>query len=212
MNNMTQNPFKKIFEEKYEQLLQHPEMQRVKYFLSNLLSIDDQDFMFMITNELGNTITLYASKQNNNPIQSITLKLYSNADSFIPSIVFASAYDSYSIIKSYTKPSNILLPECNIPLYNEVQFGKAIFHELGGCDIDEISDVLFDVASDEEMVATIAFQMAQTLTIIKICELLHDACLLLVQGDRFKKLSITKPFSFFITIDDKEYITGVTID
>jgi len=169
--------------------------------------MDEQDIIHAMTNELGNTITLYTSKQKE-AIQAITLRIDGpETEYLIPSIVLASAYNSFTITGESTVPENELLPPIDIPLYKRVTFGNILFSQLGGCDIDYIPDFLYDCASDETILNSDIFVKAQSLAIIKICELLYDACNLLLQGERFKKLTIAKPFAFFATLDDKEFIS-----
>jgi len=206
-NNTTNNPFVHIFQQNYEQLQNHQDFKSITEFVTNLLTLDEQDIMHAMTNELGNTVTLYSSKQKE-AIQSITLRIDGpETEYLIPSIVLSSAYDSFTITSESTVPINELLPIIDIPLYKKITFGKTIFSQLGGCDIDFIPDFLYDLTSDEEILHSDIFLKSQSLAIIKICELLYDACNLLLQGERFKKLTIAKPFAFFATLDDKEFIS-----
>ena len=206
-NNTTNNPFVHIFQQNYEQLQNHQDFKSITEFVTNLLTLDEQDIMHAMTNELGNTITLYTSKQKE-AIQAITLRIDGpETEYLIPSIVLASAYNSFTITGESTVPENELLPPIDIPLYKRVTFGNILFSQLGGCDIDYIPDFLYDCASDETILNSDIFVKAQSLAIIKICELLYDACNLLLQGERFKKLTIAKPFAFFATLDDKEFIS-----
>jgi len=206
-NNTTNNPFVHIFQQNYEQLQNHQDFKSITEFVTNLLTMDEQDIIHAMTNELGNTITLYTSKQKE-AIQAITLRIDGpETEYLIPSIVLASAYNSFTITGESTVPENELLPPIDIPLYKRVTFGNILFSQLGGCDIDYIPDFLYDCASDETILNSDIFVKAQSLAIIKICELLYDACNLLLQGERFKKLTIAKPFAFFATLDDKEFIS-----
>ncbi|HGJ64230.1 TPA: hypothetical protein ENS27_02445 [bacterium] len=206
-HNITNNPFICIFQQNYEQLQKHPDFKRIAEFVTDLLTMDEQDIMHAMTNDLGNTITIYSSKQKN-PIQSITLKIDGPETEFlIPSIVLASAYDNFVISGESAVPENELLPPIDIPLYKKVTFGNILFSQLGGCDIDYIPDFLYDCASDETVLNSDIFVKAQSLAIIKICELLYNACNLLMQGERFRKLTISKPFAFLATLDDKEFIS-----
>jgi len=206
-HNITNNPFIYIFQQNYEQLQKHPDFKSIAEFITDLLTLDEQDIMHAMTNELGITVTLYASKQKES-IQAITLRIDGpETEYLIPSVILASAYDSFTITGESTVLLNKLLPIIDTPLYKKITFGKTIFSQLGGCDIDYIPDFLYDCVSDETILNSDIFVKAQSLAIIKICELLYDACNLLLQGERFKKLTIAKPFAFFATLDDKEFIS-----
>ncbi|MGQ9842471.1 MAG: hypothetical protein ACUVRK_02810 [Spirochaetota bacterium] len=206
--NIKNNPFFDIFTTYYAQIMATNDSSIFGDCITGLLTIDEEAIVHMMTNELGNTLMLYSSKLKNDFIQSITLKIDAPEDShFIPSVVLASAYNSYTITQTSTKPINALYPKSNIALYNTVQFGKVLFSELGGCDIDLISDFLFDVVSCQNEIGDGLFKNIQSLAIIKILELLYNTCSLIMQGDRFKQLPKKTPFAFFAHLDESEYVS-----
>jgi len=73
-----------------------------------------------------------------------------------------------------------------------------------------VSDFLYDVVSSNEDIDKELLKNMQTLAIIKILELLYNACHLLIQGKRFTQLPKKTPFEFFAHLDDNEFISLIT--
>lgn len=206
------NPFFEIFGSRYEEIMAKNRSSFVGDCITGLLTIDEEEIANIMTNELGNTLMIYTSKIQKDSIQAITLKIDAPADThFIPSILLASAYDSYTITHSTTTPLNKMLPVLFVPMYNKVTFGNTLFSEYGGCDVDMISDFLFDVVSMCDEIDKELFTQIQSLAIIKILEVLYNACSMLIKGDRFKKLPKKLPFTFFAHLDDSEYLSICTV-
>ncbi|HOJ29281.1 MAG TPA: hypothetical protein PL059_09430 [Spirochaetota bacterium] len=210
MHNVRDNPFVVVFQEWYEKVISGNVSHEVILCIKDLLHIDEEEIIHYMTNELGNTLTLYTSKLKDEQIQTITLLIDTPDDEyFIPSIILASAYASFEIKSTFSSPHTPLLPKMD-NMYHQLAFGKNIFFQFGGCDLDMISDVLFDIISLPDIAKSGILQQMQTLVIIKILELMYNSCLLLMKGDRFAQLPKTKPFAFFAHLNDKDYIRLVT--
>ncbi|MCX8125136.1 MAG: hypothetical protein N3F66_13385 [Spirochaetes bacterium] len=212
LHSVRNNPFTGIFQKYYETTMLHTQSKDIAAYIKDFLTIDDQEIFHAMTHELANTLTLYSSKLKNEKIQVITLLIDAPADEhFIPSIILASAYESYAIKQTYSIPAHQLLPETD-NLYTHLELGKNIFYQFGGCDIDILSDILFDIISVPDIVKSNVFTSIQTLVIIKILELLYNACALLMKSNSFLQLPKNHPFSFFAHCDNHEYITITTYD
>ncbi|MEW6526688.1 MAG: hypothetical protein AB1444_08490 [Spirochaetota bacterium] len=205
-DSVKRNPFTAIFQKYYEKTMSDSRSKEIAEYIKDFLTINDEEIINDMLTELRNTLTIYTSKLKNEHIQIITLFIDAPDDEyFIPSIVLASAYNSYKIKNTYSIPSHPLLPGTD-NLYKQIEFGKNVFSQFGGCDIDMISDILFDMTSLPDIANSELFRQMQTLVIIKILELLYSSCMLLMKGDVFKKLPKIMPFAFFAHLDDKEYI------
>ncbi|MEJ5362832.1 MAG: hypothetical protein WHV26_12300 [Spirochaetota bacterium] len=205
LNNIQNNPFTKTFQNYYQELLSNSQRKEIETCLKDFLYIDDNEIVHTMTNDLANTLKLYTRKLKHEQIQAITLLIDApEQEYFIPSIILASAYDGYIIKKTYSDPIHPLLPKAE-NIYNVLDFNKTIFSQFGGCDIDMISDILFDVISLPDISQSNLVQV-QTLVIIKILELLYNSCLLLMQEETFIQLPKKYPFAFFAHLDNQEYI------
>lgn len=210
LNNVKSNLFIKLFQEHYEKLISNHLSHEISHYIKDLINIDDEEIIHYMINELGNTLTIYTSKLKSDRIQVITLEIEAPEDEyFIPSIILASAYESFTIKKVYSTPAHPLLPKAD-NMYNQLILGKTIFSQFGGCDIDMVSDALFGIISLPDIAKSDLLQQIQTLVIIKILELLQNAIVVLMEGDRFKQLPKNQPFAFFAHLDQKEYITIAT--
>ncbi len=206
------NPFMKIFYPYSESIISNYVAEDIATSINDFFSIDEEEITRHMVNELGNTLNIYASKLKNDRIQAITLKIDApDDDYFIPSVVLASAYDNFTIKKTYSLPNHSLLPETN-NLYHELSLGKCIFSQFGGCDIDILSDILFNVISLSNSDTSGIFKQIQKLVIIKILELLYNTCAAIVKDHRFRELPKNMPFAFFAHLDDSEYVMLITID
>lgn len=204
------NPFIKIFYIYSEQILSRNLERDIVAIINDFFSIDDEEITHYMVKELGNTLSIYESKIKNDSLQTITLKIDAPDDEyFIPSVILASAYDNVSIKKTYSLPHHPLLPETN-NLYHELSLGKSVFSEYGGCDIDIVSDILFNIVSLSDTDTKEIFNDIQKLVIIKIFELLYNTCAVIVKDQRFLKLPKNMPFTFFAHLDEYEYISLIT--
>ncbi|GAB4221169.1 MAG: hypothetical protein Kow00102_14530 [Spirochaetota bacterium] len=205
LHNTLHNPFTKTYQNYYQELLSSTQSKEVAACLKDFSCIDDTEIIHTMTNDLSNTLKIYTRKLKNESIQAITLLIDApEQEYFIPSIILASAYEGYIIKKTYSDPTHPLLPKAE-NIYNELNFTNPIFSQFGGCDIDMISDILFDVISLPEIAKSKLLQV-QTLVIIKILELLYNSCLLLLQEKIFMQLPKNYPFAFFAHLDNQEYI------
>ncbi len=210
LHNVKNNPFTGIFQKHYEKLISNNLSKDIATTIQDFMTIDDEEIIHDITNELGNILTVYTSKLKNERVQALTLLIAAPEDEyFIPSVVLSSAYESYSINKTYSSPIHPLLPETD-NLCCHLSLGKNLFSQYGGCDIDIISDMLFDIISLPNMAESELFKNIQTLVIIKILEVLFNSCSLVIKGERFKKLPKNHPFAFFAHLDDQEHILIAT--
>lgn len=195
------NPFIKLFELQYDRLRENEEFGLVTSAVENLLKIDEQDIMNSFAVDLGNAWTLYGKKLGgkNVALGAVVLRWDGDGEEpFVPTIVLADAYSSYSIEGLSVQSGSPALPDSAADaIYPKVVYGEKVFDEYGGFDLDMVTGDLYDLADDEEVQGLPVYDELKILFMIKTLDLAYGAVLHSVQGDRFRALPRREPFAFF---------------
>jgi hypothetical protein len=195
------NPFIQLFEVQYDRLRGNDDFGLVTPTIENLLKIDEQDSINAFAMDLGNAWTLYGKKLAGGAtsLGAVVLKWDGDAEEpFVPTIVLADAYASYSIGELSAQSGSPLLPDSpSSPIYPKVTYGEKVFDEYGGFDLDMVTGYLYDLADDDEVQGLPVYEEVKALFMIKTLDLVYSAIVHSVRGDRFRALNKKMPFAFF---------------
>lgn len=199
--NPGKNPFIKIFESQYDRLRGNEDFGLVTSTVERLLKIDEQDIINAFAVDLGNAWTLYGKKLagKETTLGAVVLKWDGDSEEpFVPTIVLADAYASYSIEELSVNSGSPLLPDSPVSaIYPKVVYGEKVFDEYGGFDLDMVTGELYDLADDEEVQGLPVYDEVNALFLIKTLDLVYGAVVHSVRGDRFRALPRREPFAFF---------------
>lgn len=195
------NPYIKLFQTQYEKLCAYADFSRVRSAVERLLKTDEQELVDIFSNELGNTWTMYGTKLagKNIALSAVSLKWDGDGEEpFVPTIVLADAYESYSLKGIQEHEESPVRPGSEMAaIHAKPVFAGKVFDELGGFDIDFVTDHLFELADDGEVNRLPVYEETKTLFIIKTLDLAYRAVKQTVSGDRFGALPKRVPFAFF---------------
>ncbi|MCX7679991.1 MAG: hypothetical protein N2316_12360 [Spirochaetes bacterium] len=166
--------------------------------VENLITINDDELVEVFSNDLGNTWMLYSNKLKGKSIKVAAICLTWNGyvdPGNIPTLVFSDAYESYSIESLSDKSHVEGIFDSKEKIFASVKFGNKLFDELGGFDIDFVTNYLID--ADDDVFDAPAFEQIKMLYIVKLLDLTYRAVKMNVASEQFRKLPKHNPFAFF---------------
>ena len=188
-----------MFQKQYDAIKNDPDLNDLLFALDQLMKVDDKEMTEIFANELGNTWMMYWNKwrKKKKKLGAVCLKCYGDErTNNVPTLVFADAYESYSI-QNRSEQSHVkgLSDAPGFPIFVEAQFENKVFDEKGGFDVDFITDSL--IAVEEDIVQKPIYEKMKHLYVIKTLDLAFRAVELNLAAERFGELQKKDPFAFF---------------